>query len=158
MPVAMSPYAPLFSNPVDLAFASASVAAWLIVAAGVLRRRFVAVPTRSEQMCSATALAFLSFVAAIMALFAVGLVFLAWLRITSVFWMFWEVFYLVSVVCVFWVLPFVAIGLACWALIGRWRLGFSLRCLKLASACLPALLIDAALYFWLCYAFGKDVA
>lgn len=154
----MNPYAPLFSNPVDLAFASASVAAWLIVAAGVLRRRFVAVPTRSEQVCAATALAFLLFVVAIMALFVGGLVFLAWLRITSVLWMFWQLLYLVGVVCVFWVLPFVAIGLTCWALIGRWRLGFSSRCLKLASVCLPALLIDAALYFWLCYAFAKDAA
>ena len=154
----MNPYALQFRDPVDLAIISASVAAWLIVAAGVLRRRFVAVPTRSEEVCSATALAFLSFVAAIMALFAVGLVFLAWLRITSVFWMFWELLYLMSVVCVFWVLPFVATGLTCWALIGRWRLGFSSRCLKLASVCLPALLIDAALYFWLCYACAKDAA
>jgi hypothetical protein len=152
----MNPYAPLYSDPVDLAFVSVSVAAWLILAAGVLRRRFVAAPTRSEQGCSAAALAFLSLVVAIMALFAVGLVFLAWLRITSVFWVFWQLLYLLSVVCVFWVLPFVAVGLTCWALIGRWRLGFSPRCLKLASVCLPALLLDAALYFWLCYACAKD--
>ena len=154
----MNPYAPLFSHPVDLAVASATVAAWLIVAATVLRKRFRAVPTRSEQVCSATALAFLSLVAAIMALFAVGLVFLAWLRITSVFWVFWQLLYLVSVVCVFWVLPIVSTGLTCWALVGRWRLGFSSRCLKLASLGFPALFVDAALYFWLCYAFARDAA
>src|SRR5437773_1682208 len=107
----MNPYAPLFSHPVDLAVAVAAVAAWLIVAARVLRKQFMAVPTHSEQVCSAAALAFLSLVAAIMALFVVGLVFLAWLRITSVFWVFWQLLYLVSAVCVFWVLPFVSAGL-----------------------------------------------
>jgi hypothetical protein len=146
----MNPYTPLFPHPVDLAVASLCVAVWLLVAGGLLRRRFVAVPSRSEQVCSGTALAFLALAVAIMALFAVGLVFLAWLRITSAFWVFWQLFYLMSVVCVFRVLPLVAVGLACWAAIGRWRIGFSLRCLRLALACLPALLIDAALYFWLC--------
>jgi hypothetical protein len=154
----MNPYAPLFSHPVDLAVAWAAVAAWLIVDAGALRRRFAAVTSRAEQVCSAAALAFLVFVVAIMALFAVGLVFLAWLRITSVFWVFWQLFYLMSVVCLFRVLPFVAIGLTCWAVVGWWRVGFSLRCLKLAAACLPALLVDAALYFWLCYALARDAA
>ena len=154
----MNPYASLFSGAVDLAFASVGVAGWLIVAAAVLRRRFMVIPTRSEQVFSATALALLSLLLAIMGLFGVGLVFLAWLRITSVFWMFWQVLYSLSVVCIFWVLPFVITGLTCWVLIGRWRLGFSSRCLKLPSVCLLALLTDAALYFWLCYAFAKDAA
>jgi hypothetical protein len=147
----MNPYAPLFSNYADIAIAWLCVAAWLIVVGAFSRRRFVAVPIHAEQVCSATASAFLLLAAVIMLIFGVGLIFLAWLKVTSVFWVFWQLFYLMSVVCVFWVLPFVAIGLICWALIGRRRVGFSPRCVKLASACFPVVLIDVALYFWLCY-------
>jgi hypothetical protein len=154
----MNPYAPLFSNPVDVSVAGVSVAVWLTIATVVLRKRFAGVPSRSERLCSAVASAFLALVVAIMGLFAVGLVFLAWLRITSVFWVFWQLFYLMSVVCVFWVLPLVALGLTCWAAVGWWGVGLSSRCLKLVSACMTALLIDAALYFWLCYALGRDAA
>jgi hypothetical protein len=91
----------------------------------------------------------------IAAVFVVGLVFLAWLKITSALWFIWQFFFLMSVVCVFKVLPFFTLGLMCWALIGRRRASFSLRSLKLTSACLMAVLIDAALYFWMCYAFDQ---
>jgi hypothetical protein len=154
----MNPYAPLFSNPVDVAVAWVAVGAWLFFGATALRRRFAAAPSRSERVCSAVTSAFLVLVIAIMALFAVGLVFFAWLKISSVFWGFWQLFYLMSVVCVFWVLPLFAVGLTCWALVGRWWVGFSARCLKLASASVTALLIDAGLYFWLCYVFAREAA
>jgi len=68
----MNPYAPPFSHTVDLAVAWAAVAAWLIIAAGALRRRFAAVTSRAEQVCSAAALAFLAFAVAIMVLFEEG--------------------------------------------------------------------------------------
>jgi hypothetical protein len=63
-----------------------------------------------------------------------------------------------SVVCVFRVLPFFALGLLCWAFIGRWLAGFSRRSLRLTLVCSSAGLIDAALYFWLCHAFEVNAA
>lgn len=152
----MNPYAPLFSHPTDIAIAWVGVAAWLSIVTALLRRRFLASPIRSEQVCSAAASAFLALAGVIMAIFAVGLVFLAWLGITSVLWTFWQLFYLMSVVCVFRVLPLFALGLMCWALIGKWRASFSPRTLKLTSACMSAVVIDAALYFWLCYALDTN--
>jgi hypothetical protein len=154
----VNPYAPLFSHPADIAIAWFSVAVWLIIVAALLRRRFATIPIRSEQTCSALASAFLALAVTITAVFVVGLVFLAWLKITSGFWFIWQLLYLMSVVCVFRVLPLFALGLMCWALIGRRRASFSLRSLKLTSACLMALLIDAALYFWMCYAFDANAA
>jgi len=147
----MNPYAPLFSNGADIAIAWLCVGVWLVVVVALLRKRFVTTPVRSERVCSATALAFLALAGVIMFIFGVGLVFLAWLKVTSAFWIFWQLFYLMSVVCVFRVLPLVAIGLICWALIGKWRAGFSTRSVRLASVCLPVVVVDAALYFWLCY-------
>jgi hypothetical protein len=155
---AVNPYAPLFSHPADVVIAWFSVAMWLIIVAALLHRRFAAIPIRAERMCSAVATAFLALTGTIAAVFVVGLVFLAWLKITSALWFIWQFFLLMSVVCVFKVLPFFTLGLMCWALIGRRRASFSLRSLKLTSACLMALLIDAALYFWMCYAFATNAA
>jgi hypothetical protein len=155
---AMNPYAPLFSHPADIVIAWFGVVVWLIIVVALLHRRFAAIPIRSERMCSAVASAFLALAVTITAVFVVGLVFLAWLKITSAFWFIWQLFYLMSVVCVFRVLPFFALGLMCWAFIGRRRASFSLRSLKLTSACLIALLIDTALYFWMCYAFDTNAA
>jgi hypothetical protein len=147
----MNPYAPLFSNHADIAIAWLCVTIWLVIVGAFSRRRFGAVPIHAERVCSATASAFLLLAAVITLTFGVGLIFLAWLKVTSAFWIFWQLLYLMSVVCVFWVLPFVAVGLICWALIGKWRAGFSARSVKLASVCFPVVFIDAALYFWLCY-------
>jgi hypothetical protein len=154
----MNPYAPLFSHPTDIAIAWVGVVAWLSILTALLRRRFVAFPIRSEQMCSAVALALLALAVTITAVFVIGLVFLAWLNVTSAFWFIWQLFYLMGVVCVFRVLPFFALGLMCCVFIGRRRANFSLRSLKLTSACLMALLIDAVLYFWMSYAFDTDAA
>ena len=147
----MSPYAPLFSNSSDIAIAWLAVAAWLFIGVVLVRRRFAAISMRSEQVCSAAALSFFALALTIMLIFVVGLVFLVWLKITSVFWAFWQLFFLMSVVCVFRVLPFVAIGLLCWAFIGKQRASYSSRILHLTLAGLLTALIDGALYFWLWY-------
>jgi len=154
----VNPYALLFSHPVDIAIAWAAVAAWLVVVATLLRGRFTDLPIRSDQVCSQAASAFLALAVLIMAVFTIGLVFLAWLKITSAFWFIWQLFYLMSVVCVFRVLPFFAVALLCWAVIGRWRAGFSLRTLRLTSAYLLAVLLDAALYFFMSYVFDTNAA
>ena len=88
----MNPYAPLFSNHADIAITWLCVAAWLVVVAAFYRKRFVTVPIRSEQICSATASAFLMLAVAIMLIFGVGLIFMAWLNVTSVFWIYWQFF------------------------------------------------------------------
>jgi hypothetical protein len=154
----MNPYAPLVSHPTDIGIAWLGVVVWLIIVAALLDRRFAAIPIRSERMCSAVASAFLALAATISAVFVVGRVLLVWLKITSAFWFIWQLFYLMSVICVFRVLPFFALGLLCWTLIGRWREGFSPRSLRLTLACLSAALVDAAVYFWLCYTLETNAA
>ncbi len=141
----MNPYAPLFSHPVDITMAWLSATAWLVIVAAKSRARVAALPIRSEQVCSRLASAFLSLAVAIMSIFTVGLVFLAWLKISSAFWFIWELFYLMSVVIVFRVMPLLAVILICWAAVGRWRAGFSLRSLRLTSTCLVAVLLDELL-------------
>jgi hypothetical protein len=151
----VNPYGPQFANGTDIAITWLIAAAWFVIVGAILRRRFVTVSIQSERVCSATASACFAMAVAIMGVFGVGLVFLVWLKVTTVLWYFWLPFYLVGIGCVFWVLPIVAISLVCWAMVGQWKIGFSSCCLKLALACLPALLIDAMLYFWLCYGFAK---
>lgn len=145
----MSPYAPLFSNPIDIAIAWFLVAAWLAIGAALFRVRSEITSMHPEDVCSAAAQAFLALVLTIMLIYIFGLVFLVYLKIQSFLWAFWELFFLMSVTCVFRVLPFFAIGLLCWAFFGKQKANYSPRNLHLALACLFMTLIDGALYFWL---------
>jgi len=146
---------PLFPNSLDIRFVAVCIVVWLVVVGSFFRKRFAAVSTRSEQICSATALAFLSLAVVIPIIDGVGLINL-WLKFsTGTFWIFWELFLSESIIGIFWIFPFVAIGLIFWALIGRWKMGFSSHCVKLASVSLLAVLIDVAFYFLMSYTIVK---
>jgi hypothetical protein len=143
----MNPYAQFFSNPSDVAIVWLVVAGWLVIGSALARKRFATISIHSERVCSAVALAFFSLELTIMLIFAIGLIFLVWLKTTSVFWAFWKLGFFMSVICVFTVLPILAIGLFCWSFIGRQRANYSSRNLYLSLICLVTTLIDGALYF-----------
>ena len=151
----MSPYGPLFSNSVDLAVAWVCVSVWVLIGTLVLRKHLAAASSRLEVVCTAAALAVFILLALNLAVFAVGLVFLLWLKIKSAFWMFWQLFYILSVICVFRVLPVFALGLLAWAAIGRAKFAYGKPSLILSLLCLVVLLLAGALYFALYEGFKR---
>jgi hypothetical protein len=75
-----------------------------------------------------------------------------WLGIVSGFWFVWELAFLMGVICVFWVMPFVAAALVCWAITERWRGQRNTHSIFVAVACPVAVAVNAALYLGLCLA------
>jgi hypothetical protein len=148
----MNPYQALYSNPSDLAVAWVSVMLWLGVGVVVFRLRDMARHGKPLGYCWPAARAFLGLCFVIAAAFAVGLVFLAWLGIVSGFWFVWELAFLMGVICVFWVMPFVAAALVCWAITERWRGQRNTHSIFVAVACPVAVAVNAALYLGLCLA------
>ncbi len=145
----MSPYAALYSHPVDQAIAWLLVLAWLAGGVFAMRNHVRLAEAGPERYCEAAAWAFLMLSAVIAVNFGVGLVFLVWLKITSAFWFVWQLFYLMSVICVFWAMPVFAVSLLAWAAVGRFRGHYGRRSLMLCAACLLGLAVDALLYFCL---------
>jgi hypothetical protein len=144
----MKSYMQLFSNPSDVICVWLLVVGWLVTVSALLRRRFSTVNIHSERNCSTTALAFLFLELIIMFTFLIGL-FMMWLKIESIFWLFWELAFLLSVICVFAVLPIITTCLLGWSLIGKWKANYSPLNLRLTLLCLLAMLIDGGLYFGL---------
>ena len=143
----MNPYAPLFSNPVDLAVAWIFTGSWTVAGAFLLRPCFMSLQNRGERFCATAAVALLGLSALIAFVFVVGLVSLVWLKLTSAFWFIWELFYLMSVVCVFRTLPILVVALVGWAALGRWRSHFSVRSLRICATAVLGVALDILLYF-----------
>src|SRR5687768_6881624 len=117
----MKPYSALFSNSLDIIIALILVTLWLVVFTFILHGYDQERYGENAGYCWPVTRAFLYLCAAIATVFAVGLVFLAWLRIASSFWMIWQLLWLISVVCVFRVLPFLGIVPIGWAWLENWR-------------------------------------
>jgi hypothetical protein len=143
----VNPYEPLFSNPVDSAVAWLFTAGWTVVGVFLLRPGFASLQSRAERVCAAAAASLLALSTLIAMVFITGLVFLVWLQLTSGFWLIWQLFYLMSVVCIFRVLPVVACVLLAWAALGRWRSHFGTRSFGLSAGVMLAVIGDALLYF-----------
>ncbi|HUB24115.1 MAG TPA: hypothetical protein VL992_01705 [Tepidisphaeraceae bacterium] len=145
----MNPYAAQYRNPVDLAITAALVLAWLAVGGLVLG---AAGPSESRLFWSLQrgfVRAFLWLCACIAAnsLWAVVGVML---NIHSVLWFIWELPYLTSVICVFQVMPILAIALIAWETAAVRRSGGRMRTVLRSSACVSfGLGADAGLYFLL---------
>lgn len=154
----MNPYEILqYLHPIDLFMVWAGVVGWLIVGSGLIGKSHRINPIGAENICAAVAWAFLALVAAITAVLGLGLVLFVWLRFRPMeVSILWRHFAGISIVCIFKVLPFIASGLICWALVGRWRASFSWRSLMLAAAGVVGLVADAALYYWITGAVRHD--
>ena len=142
----MSPYAPLYQNPVDQAITWLLVAVWITVGLFGARQRFQkSIVSEAYLLAASKALFMLCLV--IGGIYLVGLVFLVWLKITSAFWFIWELLFGVSVITVFWIAPLLGVALLCWALVGRRQLNHSPRALRSAACSIAAVVADGLLYY-----------
>jgi hypothetical protein len=143
----MNPYQTLFRNPFDVVTTWTMVIAWLLIGAAIMRVRDLARHRNAESYCWPAERAFLWLCALLAVNTAVGLVFIAWLHITSPVWSFWEFLLLLSIICIFQVLPFIAAFLVGWSALDMWRHGRSRSRILFTAACPLALAINAALIF-----------
>jgi hypothetical protein len=143
----MNPYAPLSSNPTDVGIAWAFVTGWLIAGTALLHSLDLASERKIATYCWAAARSFLWLCIAFVLIALVGLIFLQWLKIVSGFWFIWELLWLMSVVCIFRVLPFFCVLLVGWALVSRLTGTMKHRTIFVAVSCPAALVLNAALYF-----------
>jgi hypothetical protein len=150
----MNPYSPLFSHPTDVAIAWVSVIVWLSIGIALLRFRDGLLPGPMPSLCWAAARSFLYLCAMLAGVSIIGLLFLAWLRIESPFWLIWQLLWLVGVIAVFQVLPFVCVVLVCWALVQRRRGKMPARSIFISVACPTGVALDVALYFAVLFALG----
>jgi hypothetical protein len=143
----MNPYSALFSNPFDIAVAWASASLWLIAGTLLLRSRNLARHDKTAGYCWSAARAYLYLCAVIAAVFAVGLIFLVWLQALTSFWLIWQLFWFMSVICVFRVLPYFAAVLVGWGLVERRQGRLNNRDILIVMACPLGLALNAAIYF-----------
>ena len=143
----MNPYRPLFSKSSDIAIAWVIVVVWILVGTFLLRLKDLSRHRSSESYCWPAGRAFLWLCVFFATISIIGLIFLAWLRITSSFWVLWQLLWVLSIICIFRVLPFIAMALVGWALSDLWRHGARVSSTFIAIACPVALALDTALYF-----------
>ncbi len=119
----MNPYQATFSDLSSIVIAWIMVLTWLIVVTVLLHQWDLEQRHGRLSYCWPAGSAFLLLCGLFAVNFLLGIVGLAWLQIQTMFWMFWELAWMLSIVSIFYVLPFVVVGLLGWQLLDLWRHG-----------------------------------
>jgi hypothetical protein len=143
----MNPYSALYSNPVDILTVCVFVVAWLGIGTAVNRFRVYLRGAAPTDISWDSARSFVALCVLIGSADLFMLVFLVLLRFSSPFWTVFELFWMLGVIAVFYVLPIVCILLFGWAIADRRHDNSAKRAVLKVVACPIALALDAALYF-----------
>jgi hypothetical protein len=130
----------------DQAITWSLVAVWIVAGLVGARKRFPEAAASEAYLLAASRAVFtLSLV--IGSINLIGLVFMVWLKISSLVWFFWELFFLTSVIAVFWIAPVLCAVLLGWALVGRQSLHHSPRALMMTARALAGIVADVLVYY-----------
>jgi len=143
----MNPYGGPFSNTGDQITAWLATSIILATGSATLSKLMPAGLKKAERCCMATASGILLVCGLLVANLLCGWILLIELHIKSPIWLVWELGYIVSVISIFRVLPVMALGIVCWAVVGKWRGGYDSKVLWTSAACVPAIGLNGLIAF-----------
>jgi len=132
----------MYSHWSDHLFAWLAVVGVLAIVTFVRPSAGHASGTRSERHCESLLLSALTIGSGIALNCLFGWIFLVGMQIASPLWTFWGLAYWIGGLITLYVLPILVLVGVTWAILGRWRVGFSTRSLWLASGSLLVLALD----------------